>query len=76
MECVFAWFCDIAKELKSEARGMQKAFQNQAEFDVSEMLISLQTCDKNEARDGGVESMQKTIRKPCSNAYVRIEIHS
>ena len=40
---------------------MRKGFQNQAEIKVSEMLISLQTCDKNEARDGGVEGMQKSL---------------
>ena len=40
---------------------MRKTFQNQTEIDVSEMLISLQTGDKNEARDGGVEVMQKKI---------------
>ena len=40
---------------------MRKAIQNLTEIDVSEMLISLQTCDKNEARDGGVEGMQKRL---------------
>ena len=40
---------------------MRKGFQNQAEIKVSEMLISLQTCDKNEARDGSVEGMQKSL---------------
>ncbi len=40
---------------------MRKTFQNQAEIDVSEMLISWQTCDKNEARDGGVEGMHKSL---------------
>jgi hypothetical protein len=40
---------------------MRKAFQNLAEIDVSEMVISLQTCDKNEAGDGGVEGVQKSL---------------
>ena len=50
---------------------MRKACQNQAEMDVSEMLISLQTCDKNEARDGGVECMQKSLENIAKiDAYV------
>ena len=50
---------------------MRKTIQNQAEFDVSEMLISLQTCDKNEARDGGVEGMQKSLENPTQiHTYV------
>ena len=44
---------------------MRKGVQNQAEIKVSEMLISLQTCDKHEARDGGVEGMQKSLENPC-----------
>ena len=40
---------------------MRKTFQNQTEIYVSEMLISLQMCDKNEARDGGAEGMQQTL---------------
>ena len=43
---------------------MRKGFQNQADIKVSEMLISLQTCDKNEARDGGVEGMTKSLENP------------
>ena len=50
---------------------MRKGFQNQAEIKVSEMLISLQTCDKNEARDGGAEGMQKTLENLAQiDAYV------
>ena len=50
---------------------MRKGFQNQAEIKVSEMLISLQTCDKNEARDGGVEGMQKSLENMAKiDAYV------
>jgi hypothetical protein len=41
---------------------MRKAFQNLAEIHVSEIVISLQTCDKNEARDGGVEGVQKSLQ--------------
>jgi hypothetical protein len=40
---------------------MQKVFKNLAEIDVSEIVISLQTCAKNEARDGGVEGVQKSV---------------
>ena len=61
----------MAKELKSEAWEMRIAIQNLTEIDVSEMLISLQTCDKNEARDGGVEGMQKTLENPTQiHTYV------
>ena len=50
---------------------MRKGFQNQAEIEVSEMLISLQTCDKNEARDGGVEGMQFFLQNSARiHAYV------
>ena len=55
---------------------MRKGFQNQAEIKVSEMLISLLTCDKNEARDGGVEGMQQKLRKPESNSYVHVGTNS
>jgi hypothetical protein len=41
---------------------MRKAFQNLAGIRVSEMVISLQTCDKNEARDGGAEGVQKSLQ--------------
>ena len=40
---------------------MRKTIQNASEIDVSETLISLQTCDKNEARDGGVEIIEKSL---------------
>ena len=40
---------------------MRKTIQNLTEINVSEMLISWQTCDKNEARDKGVEVIQKTL---------------
>ena len=40
---------------------MRIAFQNLTEIYASEMLISLQNCDKNEARDGGVEGVQKSL---------------
>ena len=50
---------------------MRKTIQNQTEINVSEMLISLQTCDKNEARDGGVEGMQKSLENLTQiHAYV------
>ena len=50
---------------------MQKAIQNLTEMDVSEMLISLQTCDKNEARDGGVEGMQQSLENTAQiDTYV------
>ena len=42
----------------------EKPTKNQTEIHVSEMLISLQTCDKNEARDGGVEVIQKSLETP------------
>ena len=41
---------------------MRKAVQNLYESDVSEMLLSLQTCDKNGARYGGVEGVQKSLQ--------------
>ena len=40
---------------------MRKAIHNLTKINVQKSLISLQTCDKNEARDGGAEGMQKTI---------------
>ena len=50
---------------------MRKGSQNQTETKVSEMLISLQTCDKNEARDGGVEGMQKSLENSAQiHTYV------
>ena len=44
---------------------MRKAFKNLYEIDVSEMLRSLQTCDKNGARDGGVEGVKKSLQNPA-----------
>ena len=34
------------------------------------MLTSLRTCDKNKARDGGAEGMQKTLEN-----YAQIDIY-
>ena len=41
---------------------MRKAFQNLDEIHVSEIVISLQTCNKNQARDGGAEGVQKSLQ--------------
>ena len=50
---------------------MRKAIQNLTEINVSEMLTSLQTCDKNEAGDEGVEGMQKSLENPTQiHTYV------
>ena len=50
---------------------MRKAFQNLTEIHVSEMMISLQTRDKNKARDGGAEGMQQTLETSAQiNSYV------
>ena len=46
---------------------MRKAFQNSTTINVSEMMISLQTCDKNEAKDGGAEGTQKTLENHNQN---------
>jgi hypothetical protein len=41
---------------------MRKAFQNLPGIYVSKRLISLQTCGKKGARDGGVEGVQKSLQ--------------
>ena len=49
---------------------MREAFQNLATIDVSEMLTSLRTCDKNVTRDGGAEGLQKTLEN-----FAQIDIY-